>query len=227
MREQTAAMQAQLSEMKSGGIETGKLITATEKIANSTEDSVAQNKAALDATIEISRLGQRAWVTAKGIEIEKLPPKSGYQEVVWQFRAIGENIGATPTKNARSHVSFQFGPEKMPKDFRFPDLGSNENTPVVIGPKSSIGSSLLNVDANISKAVQARRMHLYFWGWMSYRDIFENTKQHMTKFCRELTEIHGDPVGTTGNTKIIFTHCPYHNCTDEECERHTKNQPAP
>jgi len=44
MKEQTAAMKSQLDEMKSGGVETGKLITATEKIAEATSTGVAQSK---------------------------------------------------------------------------------------------------------------------------------------------------------------------------------------
>ena len=227
MREQTTSMKDQLAEMKAGSAETGKLIAATEKIAEATSTGVAQSKAALEATVEASRLGQRAWVTAQNIQFEKLNNKGGDQVIGWQFRAIWENIGATPTRGARNHVSWLPIQNALPSDFRFPDLGASENIPLVLGPKASLGSGLMNVDTNTIKAVQERKIHLYFWGWMSYRDIFENTRLHITKFCRELTEIHGDPVRAGGPVRAIFTNCPYHNCTDEECDRKNKNQPSP
>ena len=61
-----------------------------------------------------------------------------------------------------------------------------------------------------------------FWGRASYRDIFENTKQHVTKFCRELT-VQGDPT-LAETVPMNFNHCPYNNCIDEDCERQPGSQ---
>lgn len=219
MREQTNAMIKQLGEMQSGAADTKKAIAALETIAVSTQSAIEQNKALLGATIEAAHVGQRPWVVFKAIETEKRPSAGGDQIAAWQFKAIWENVGSTPTKNAVSHVSLQPMPNPMPNDFKFPDLGDQGSVPVVLGPKAVVGSAAIKVDVSFIQAVQESKAHLYIWGWMSYRDIFENTKLHVTKFCRELTEIHGSPISGGGTTKFAFRHCPYHNCTDEECSK--------
>jgi len=222
MQDQATSIKAQLDEIKAGSIETQKLVAATEKIAEATRESMAQSKAALDATIHVSRTAQRAYVTHKKIEIEVLPATSGNQAQVWQFRAIWENIGNTPTRDARSHVNFLSIPTPLPKDFKFPDLGSPDHVLLTLGPQSTIGSSILGVDARIIKDVQDHKMHLYFWGWMTYHDILGSNILHVTKFCRELTEIHGDPLQPTARKKLLYNVCPYHNCIDDECLRKPK-----
>lgn len=171
---------------------------------------------------------QRAFVTATNQHhIDRLTNPSGKQVLSYRFMINWENSGVTPTRDAVHHVNWQAMLEALPKDFKFTDLGSTENVPLVLGPKASIGSSPLNIDTGTMKLVQARRVHLYIWGWLTYRDIFENTKEHITMFCRELTDINGDLDTPTGNVKFLFTTCPYHNCTDEECERQAKKQPVP
>lgn len=226
MREQTNAMVRQLAEMQSGAADTKKAIAALERIAGATQSAIEQNKALLDATIQAARVGQRPWVVFKAIETEKRSSTDGDQVANWQFKAMWENVGSTPTKNAIARISWQAMPSVMPKDFPFPDLGDQGNVPVVLGPKAVVGSAAMKVDVSLIKAVQENKAHLYLWGWMSYRDIFENTKLHVTKFCRELAEIHGSPISGGGTTKFTFRHCPYHNCTDEECSQKTGNKPA-
>jgi len=59
------------------------------------------------------------------------------------------------------------------------------------------------------------RSDLYFWGWMAYRDVFSDTKPHITEFCRHL-----DTVRTAGGELALafdFGYCDQHNCTDEHC----------
>jgi hypothetical protein len=60
----------------------------------------------------------------------------------------------------------------------------------------------------------------FYWGWMTYKDIFPNTKTHVTEFCWRVTEIKyqiaadGKPVG---KPHFSAGQCAQHNCIDEFC----------
>ena len=64
--------------------------------------------------------------------------------------------------------------------------------------------------------VRDGKRHLYFWGWVAYRDIFEDSNPHLTEFCNELTISEGD-ITTGEKVRFLQVSCGTHNCADEEC----------
>jgi hypothetical protein len=84
----------------------------------------------------------------------------------------------------------------------------------------------MGLDVSVLKAVQERRKHLYLWGWVTYRDIFKDTLSHITRFCHEVIDVRGDPMNVQGGIEIVFSLCPRHNCTDDECNNQADRQPA-
>jgi hypothetical protein len=52
---------------------------------------------------------------------------------------------------------------------------------------------------------------------MRYNDVFPNTAPHITEVCRELTGVYGNASSFAAPTQWVYTLCPHHNCTDEEC----------
>jgi hypothetical protein len=182
------------------------------------EAGVRETHALADATQQAFISVQRAFVGAKFIDPVGLTNLEGKTIVAWQFQTQWENNGTTPTRSALNHVSFAWRPSSLPKDFAYPDLGDSKNMPFVIGPKESVSSGLMPVNSDIIKQVQEGKMHLYFWGWATYHDVFKSTPEHVTKFCAELTTIHGNVLSPqVASRQWVYTHCGQHNCTDEEC----------
>lgn len=88
---------------------------------------------------------------------------------------------------------------------------------VFIAPKAVAYGGRVSVPPNALTGVREGRIRLYFWGWAAYRDVFQESKPHLTDFCQELTAIDGD-ITTAENVRFVFTMCESHNCADETCE---------
>jgi hypothetical protein len=182
-----------------------------------------------DAMLESNRINrdalesvQRAFVNfSPNISVALVTDKRGTKVIGWQFSIPMENSGNTTTREMFNHVNVKLLDGELPKDFNYPDLGSQTPTPIVLGPKQSIASIPLLVKSESIKAVQGRTKHLYFYGWTRYRDVFQNTKPHITKFCYELTQVGGDDPTLVKIKGFYagFSLCPHHNCTDEECDK--------
>ena len=192
------------------------------------EVSNAQSKAALDATIAQSRLDQRAFVNfGKSMKDNAIlvAGKNDVQE--WEFWPRLGNSGNTPTRNARMRANFLYLPTVLAANFNFPDLGEPiPPSPFGLGPKEQdITGPLLNVPETAIQDVRNKTMHLYFWGWLTYRDVFSQTPLHVSMFCMELSDVRGQLVGGTTVT-FNYTLCPRHNCADEECDGEPYGAPS-
>ncbi len=61
----------------------------------------------------------------------------------------------------------------------------------------------------------------FYWGWLVYRDIFPQSKIHVTEFCWKVNEIkwkiseNGERVG---RPHFSASACSHHNCVDEFCD---------
>jgi hypothetical protein len=107
-------------------------------------------------------------------------------------------------------------PEPLPDGFNFCDGETGESTVTFIAPESTVSANPIPISQTDLTKVQEGTLHLYFWGWAAYRDVFRDSKVHLTEFCSKLTTISGDIA--TGNVRFVYTHCPSHNCADETCE---------
>jgi hypothetical protein len=134
---------------------------------------------------------------------------------VWRFAATFEDAGNTPIQNGRYVFNNRFLYKPMPKDFEFPDYF--EPRALAIGPRDTKTSGPIDVPPHILKQVQERRLNLYFWGWVAYRDIFAESKVHVTEFCEELTTVPQDPTVFTSGWQLLYSTGERHNCTDEDC----------
>jgi hypothetical protein len=143
------------------------------------------------------------------------PPGNQLFQITFRF----ENAGTTPTRNLKSHLNWRFQHEPMDQNFPFADLGGRE-TPAVLGPKGYFGLSTDSLPTKILDEIVASRIHFYVWGWAKYNDVFENTPQHVTRFCSEMFPIAAsmDKRTTLVDLKYRFNNCPYFNCADEDCK---------
>jgi hypothetical protein len=181
--------------------------------------SNAQGQAALEATIAQSRLDQRAFVNfGKTMEDNPVITPEHPDIQVWEFRPYIGNSGDTPTRNAQVYANFLPLPTPLPANFSFPDLDTTTpNTRFVLGPKENATGPLLSIPIALLQGVKDRTVHLYFYGWLTYQDVFQKTPPHMSMFCIELNDVRGQMVQGTGY-QFAWTLCQHHNCADDECK---------
>jgi cell division protein FtsI/penicillin-binding protein 2 len=176
--------------MKSGARETAnqvnKVITEARRIADSTEKTFAQSKAALDASIEISRNDQRAWVGP--IEVT-LPQFSDGSHAVYLKEGSQATIGVTITNSGKTPARkfmprIQMGVLRTGKPFipEYPALSTRQSVAVVHpGMKPILYAPPFGPPKQLIDAIAGGQYVLYLYGIMTYEDIYN--RPHKTTFC--------------------------------------------
>jgi len=106
----------------------------------------------------------------------------------------------------------------LPSNFDFPELwqgGVPRKNPVTfIGPKADVNSGDdFSLTPGILEELFDQHQRIYIWGTVKYRDIFPETKRHITEFC---TSIFAVP-DNSNRLRLTGEECDRHNCSDEEC----------
>jgi hypothetical protein len=174
-------------------------------------------------------LGQRAsvFVTRTNVTTGK-EAKTGSK--AWGFTPEMENAGNTAALDVRNYVS-QNSPEYeiLPDSFDYADrsyaVGTFPNSnmksgPAIVGPHETMDLATLGVSDEALQRVNKGSGHVYFWGWVSYRDIFKCT--HRTEFCEELIAM--SDADKDGNRHFVFNNCNQHNCADDTCQDYEPTQ---
>jgi hypothetical protein len=166
---------------------------------------------------------QRAFVLYKDlVGYSYLDVTKNGQQVFW-LHPVWENSGNTPTKDLHIYVS-----EPKPAQPPYTNLDFSRQsvpvfTPMLIAPHDTVrGSDRQIAVGDLLKLHDAKGV-FYVWGWATYRDIFPDTKPHITRFCVILTgalfDADANSITTTKSVRIINEFCPTYNCADEECEQ--------
>jgi hypothetical protein len=135
------------------------------------------------------------------------------------FRVQWGNGGDTQTVGMRTSVNAEFIDHPLPDDFDFGGP-SAVTTFAMMGPKSTIaGGSPRSFSTAEMRQIVSRQMYLYLWGWVTYRDAFDGTDGHITRYCYQVVAF-GDPAKIEGgplafNVRFLFH--PKGNCADNEC----------
>jgi hypothetical protein len=180
---------------------TGKTLSAIERQADLMENSLV--------------VVQRAFVFFRNVESHAhMVDAATNQTSEWHFGINWGNSGTTPTRGLDLHVNWLAASIPLPSGYNFP--GSHQiDTPYVLGPKASAWCGPLIITTDILLGIQQGTHHLYFWGTATYRDVFERTTEHRTKFCWKMTGVWGDP--RTNDVRFQFAAHNEHNCADEDC----------
>jgi hypothetical protein len=186
-----------------------KMYCANKRAANAAEGANEVAKTALKSV-------QRAFVATRRVEIT--PIRNG-KEIIGVTVDLGwENDGATPAKTLTQHVSTRWDKTPIPDDFSYPDEwlpgASHEIRPTYIGPKAFLGAGSFNIPTSILKQIQKGTVHVDFWGWARYADVFGQS--HLTQSCAELKS-NGTGFDLEAGFPFHFEQCPRHNCVDEDC----------
>jgi hypothetical protein len=166
---------------------------------------------------EISRKNleavQRAFVFLTQTEI--LADMNRERQITgYRFRATWENSGTTPTRQLAVYLAMIGTPRELPKSYAFPDFNKMECVPLALGPKAILWSKDLPISTEVLHGAYNGSLHLYVCGGATYRDVFDDTPQHVTKFCLKIM-VQSDP--RTGTPKIAMDSHFEHNCADEDC----------
>jgi hypothetical protein len=147
-----------------------------------------------------------------------------------------QNDGATQAHGMKDRVSCVTPMTYLPKNYTFPDIHGGDEARCgipwaatganTLPPKGSTVSQSVMVDEKIvrefisqnSGPPNVRVMNhpsrqIYFYGWVTYYDIFKENPAHLTEFCRQLRILAIQPQGIQQS----WMHCPVHNCTDNDC----------
>jgi len=176
---------------------------------------------------------QRAFVTYEGFTphrgVERVESDPLKNSVRWTFNSKYENNGLTPAKWTIGHSEIGVIPGE-PDEERFKDIrgealafgtigpkGVKEVQPIRLSETQIFDASLEDIKHLKSFKVQ---QNVFMWGWIAYRDVFLNTRVHVTEYCLHINHARIDPV--TENVDILAENCTHHNCIDEECEDYTE-----
>ncbi len=175
--QQLAAMKGQLIEMQSAGKQTDEMLAANKILAAAAEKSA---KVAEDSLFKL----QRASIFMPDINTNWHPDTEREGKFWWHFRPIFQNAGNTQTKEMTTNVVFEFRDTPLPKDFAF--APNKESSPAIVPPHGVIfGATSTLTDEQIIQ-IQKGEKFFYIYGTVIYRDVFDGTPIHTTKFCRQI-----------------------------------------
>jgi hypothetical protein len=192
-REQWKVMSGTLNEMETSGAmaknQIDSMITETNRIADSVENSLKQSKTALDATIKASELDQRAWVGV--LKITPATFRDKLDNLIYlkkdsqpTFKVIITNSGKSPATKVKNYMRFKTFPAKV--KFSFSPIGSDvaEQSISVIQPQGTLHMPVQSSDIIITctiDTIESGKCIPYLFGIITYEDIFKNP--HKTIFC--------------------------------------------
>lgn len=150
------------------------------------------------------------------------------------IQPIWTNSGNTPTVDLSIYSSTKTFIGVLPKNYNFPDLDARGEEVIdphllhqtLLPPKGAIPSRDMGVfDKDQMDAVNKLAVNRYVWGWAKYRDRFDRTKSHITRFCVQVLrfipptdeQLNSGVPGFGGALQWSF--CDQGNCADEECEK--------
>jgi hypothetical protein len=194
--------EGQLEQMKSGSEQTDKIIKEAHRMSDAMEETLRQSRVALDASIEASRLDQRAWVGIKNMSISTMEVgqrlrtgidviNSG-KTIAKDLRQTGYLVISRKIINIDEVVTSGTLPSTEPHIFgsTFP------NQQVVVN--NSIDSVLTAEQIN---AIKSGTLFVYLFGDLFYLDVYN--RSHVTQYAGRYDPNSG-----------IFLACPEHRNAD-------------
>lgn len=163
---------------------------------------------------------QRAYLTMRALEPRPVVDEG--KLAGWVVEAAFDNSGSTTAQDVRHSVGTNLLGFDEPDEQGF--IGPNVTSPEYVGPKApySVTSPVPfpeNLVPQISKpgwSPPADKRRIFFWGWAAYRDVFPNTRPHITEFCMRVNGVIERSPQNQGWI-MLTTSCRAHNCTDEYC----------
>lgn len=200
------------------------LVLATIALFVSGERNVEVSRQAADAANRSAQIAedglvklQRAFVSLQ--QIRHISHEGPHHKVWWSIYVVWENFGTSRATNVKFFVSKYFEDKDLDDSFQF--TVPEQKTGTFIAPKAVVGSGELSITGDELVEVRDGKKFLYFWGRVDYRDIFDGTPDHVTKFLTKVSAIRGDPTkvwnATTNVVELVLVGDNQHTCADEGC----------
>lgn len=161
---------------------------------------------------------ERAYVAFEGARWNShLGENTG--QYFWRIRVTWRNAGNTPTRHLRIRVGARLSAQKIEdtEKLALADAAGFAGIP----PDGAIFNSVIDVQAADLQRVKEGTMFLYVWGEATYRDVFDGTPLHVTRFFVQGVNVTGNPSQgwdqDDNPLHIDFAFLQRHNCADEEC----------
>jgi hypothetical protein len=173
-----------------------------------------------DRANETSVAAQRAFITHSGVAGMIKVVESNQFKGVNVFFAL-TNSGTTPAKEAVAQWNIALGDKTPEEGTNFGELPTSETYRFVLGPKANMQPKPIFISLGELEEVERGKKHLFFWGWTTYKDIFDGTPRRLSEYCYSISSLtFSKPEHTDIATEIqtVNPPCPTHNCYDENCE---------
>lgn len=91
------------------------------------------------------------------------------------------NSGNTPTRNGLIQVNWTIWEGDLPQGFGYEY--AEPATPLFLGPRATEWSAPIDIPNDVSIRASNGQTHIFVWGRIDYRDIFENSRPHFSQWC--------------------------------------------
>jgi hypothetical protein len=162
---------------------------------------------------------ERAYVHQAGVRFTSHPTLEN-DRIFWRFHPAWINVGNTPTRNLRIYIKYELLDKPLSSEYEFKYEFDSTQMPFTLAPRGSIESVHYDIFENDLDAVRLEKKYFYIWGIASYKSVFSETDEHITKFCLQITNITGYPLQVYSDKNLLdmsFSGHGKHNCTDEDC----------
>jgi len=228
-----SAAAEQSKAMEKSNAESAKSAAAITRVADAMAENMELLKQAIATNREIAArqkltavMQLRPYVSPTAVNPLYAPIKDSAL-FSWQIRVVWNNYGSAPTRRLSLCATAEIKETVLPDTFNFP-YDEGHITKGVLLPQTPLSSAYIPWGKQITpediEAIQAGRKFLYVWGWAKYHDAFEDTPQHITKFCWTI-DILGNPrtfvphsSDYTKQLEFRYSMLRFGNCSDEECE---------
>jgi hypothetical protein len=181
MQSQWTTMQGQLSQMAGAERQTERLITEAKKSADAAKESADEMRMANKINLESLQAVQRAYISfqMQHLKVRRWVDLKGDTQG-WSFDIPIENTGNTPTRELAVHVNWiaqdcKLQNGELPDNFDYPDQGDSNNLSPDLPAKARPNFNTLDISKNWIERLHGKQVRLFFYGWSTYRDAFENT----------------------------------------------------
>ena len=190
------------------------LRNSTERLFLAGEKQIAVARRSADIAEDSLVKLQRAFIFPADIEVAVWGEGA---ERSFNFRMRWENSGPTPALDFRQHFNWGRFNGPMNPEYQLSDIGIPNPSPNYVAPKGVRRSGSFTLSAQHAAEIMGGQITLYFWGWVTYRDIFQSTPEHITRFCWQAFPTGDDPLADGGFIEWAFHVHNRGNCVDEGC----------
>jgi hypothetical protein len=202
------------------------------------------SRCSLNETRESYSAVQRAFVVVSGMKQEVNHDPNG-KPISYSFAPVIRNSGNTPTKDlefiaispldeitGRGYDANAPLPPDPAEQFDN-SVFHHDKGKYVLGPQDALPPLIepFPIDSSTFADIIGGRMGRFFYGAIRYRDIFEHSPPHITKYCFTINNFKTGPGGflmstreiTAPSVTPIYAMRNNWNCADTECDEPSDN----